>query len=203
MLGKTHLAVGVAASLLFTQPKSWEELALAVGVGGIGALIPDIDVDTSGSHKYANKIIIFAVLAAVGIYAAEKIWNIGITAQILSDTNNIRIAIGTILFIAVCAFGKQQPHRSFMHSILALAILSFAIGLVWTDLVPYFMIGFASHLITDIFNYKKVRLLYPFSGGLAFKLFHANGLANGIFLSIGTILTVIQVILYSYHIFCA
>lgn len=203
MLGKTHLAVGVAASLLFTQPKSWEELALAVGVGGIGALISDIDVDTSGSHKYANKIIIFAVLAVVGIYAAEKIWNIGITAQILSDTNYIRIAIGTILFIAVCAFGKQQPHRSFMHSILALAILSFAIGLVWTDLVPYFMIGFASHLITDIFNYKKVRLLYPFSGGLAFKLFHTNGLANGIFLSIGTILTVIQVILYSYHIFCA
>lgn len=197
------MAVGVAASLLFTQPKSWEELALAVGVGGIGALISDIDVDTSGSHKYANKIIIFAVLAVVGIYAAEKIWNIGITAQILSDTNYIRIAIGTILFIAVCAFGKQQPHRSFMHSILALAILSFAIGLVWTDLVPYFMIGFASHLITDIFNYKKVRLLYPFSGGLAFKLFHTNGLANGIFLSIGTILTVIQVILYSYHIFCA
>lgn len=197
------MAVGVAASLLFTQPKSWEELALAVGIGGIGALIPDIDVDTSGSHKYANKIIIFAVLAAVGIYAAEKIWNIGITAQILSDTNYIRIAIGTFLFIAVCVFGKQQPHRSFMHSILALSILSLAIGLVWTDLVPYFMIGFASHLITDIFNYKKVRLLYPFSGGLALKLFHANGFANGIFLSIGTILTIIQVILCSYHIFCA
>lgn len=200
MLGKTHLAVGVAASLLFTQPKSLQELVLAVGIGGIGSLIPDIDVDTSGSHKYVNKIIVFAVLAAVGIYVAEQFWHIGVVARILSDSNYTRIAIGTILFIVVCAFGKRQPHRSFMHSILALVILSFSIGLIWIDLVPYFAIGFISHLLTDIFNYKKVRLLYPFKGGIALKLFHAHGLANSIFLLVGSVLTVFQIIFFAYNI---
>lgn len=200
LLGKTHLAVGVAASLLFTQPKSLQELVLAVGIGGIGSLIPDIDVETSGSHKYINKIIIFAVLASVGIFVAEKLWNIGIVAQILSDSNYIKIAIGAILFILVCAFGKRQPHRSFMHSILALVILSISVGLIWIDLVPCFAIGFISHLLTDIFNYKRVRLFYPFKGGIALKLFHAHGLANSIFLLVGSVLTIFQVVFFTYNI---
>lgn len=201
MLGKTHFVVGTAASLMLTQPQSLQDIILAVGVGGVGALISDIDVDTSGSHKYVSKLITASVLIIVAVFAAEKIWNIGIINQIISDSNYARIAIGTILFIAICAFGKNQPHRSFMHSILALVIMSAAIGMIWEDLVIYFAIGFASHLITDMFNFKKVRLLYPLKGGVAFKLFHAHGLANSLFFIIGSALTVIQVIIYVLRIY--
>ena len=196
MLGKTHFAVGVASSLMFTQPKTLQDVILAVGIGGMGALISDIDVDTSGSHKYANKIIAVAVLIIVAVFAAEQIWNVGLVKQIVSDSNYARIAIGAILFIAICAFGKQQPHRSFMHSILALVLLTASIGMIWQDLIPYFAIGFASHLIIDMFNFKKVRLLYPFKGGVALKLFHAKGLANNLFFVIGSVLAVIQLVLF-------
>ena len=120
MLGKTHFAVGVASSLIFTQPKTVQDVILAVGIGGMGALISDIDVDTSGSHKYANRIIAVVVLIVVAVFAAEQIWNAEIVKQIISDSSYARIAIGAILFIAICAFGKQQPHRSFMHSSLGL-----------------------------------------------------------------------------------
>ncbi len=195
MLGKTHFAVGVASSLIFTQPKTVQDVILAVGIGGMGALISDIDVDTSGSHKYANRIIAVAVLIVVAVFAAEQIWNVGIVKQIISDSNYARIAIGAILFIAICAFGKQQPHRSFMHSILALVLLTASIGMIWQDLIPYFAIGFASHLVIDMFNFKKVRLLYPFKGGVALKLFHARGLANNLFFIIGSALAVIQIII--------
>lgn len=196
MLGKTHFAVGVASSLMFTQPKTLQDVILAVGIGGMGALISDIDVDTSGSHKYANKIIAVAVLIIIAVFAAEQIWNVGLIKQIVSDSNYARIAIGAILFIAICAFGKQQPHRSFMHSILALVLLTASIGMIWQDLIPYFAIGFASHLIIDMFNFKKVRLLYPFKGGVALKLFHAKGLANNLFFVIGSVLAVIQLVLF-------
>lgn len=201
MLGKTHFVVGTAASLMLTQPQTLQDIILAVGVGGVGALISDIDVDTSGSHKYVSKLIAASVLIIVAVFAAEKIWNIGIINQIISDSNYARIAIGTILFIAICAFGKNQPHRSFMHSILALVIMSAAIGMIWEDLVIYFAIGFASHLITDMFNFKKVRLLYPLKGGVAFKLFHAHGLANSLLFVIGSALTVIQIIIYILRIY--
>ena len=50
MLGKTHFAVGVASSLIFTQPKTVQDVILAVGIGGMGALISDIDVDLSLIH---------------------------------------------------------------------------------------------------------------------------------------------------------
>ena len=56
MLGKTHMTVGIAAALAVTQPASVSEMILAVGIGGLGALISDIDVGTSASHKDADKI---------------------------------------------------------------------------------------------------------------------------------------------------
>ena len=86
MLGKTHFAVGVASSLIFTQPKTVQDVILAVGIGGMGALISDIDVDTSGSHKYANRIIAVVVLIVVAVFAAEQIWNAEIVKQIISDS---------------------------------------------------------------------------------------------------------------------
>ena len=51
MLGKTHMAVGVAAGLLVLQPKNLQELILGTGVSAIGSVISDIDVGTSESHK--------------------------------------------------------------------------------------------------------------------------------------------------------
>ena len=51
MLGKTHMAVGIAATLAITQPSGVSELVLAVGAGSLGALISDIDVGTSNSHR--------------------------------------------------------------------------------------------------------------------------------------------------------
>lgn len=88
-----------------------------------------------------------------------------------------------------------------MHSILALVLLTASIGMVWQDLIPYFAIGFASHIIIDMFNFEKVRLLYPFKCGVALKLFHAQGLANNLFFVIGSALAVIQITICLVRIF--
>lgn len=195
MLGKTHMAVGIAATLAITQPSGISELLLAVGAGSLGALISDIDVGTSNSHRDADKITALSVVVVLAVFALDYFCNTQIIERIIGSSGYLRIIAGLLLFIGICAFGKEQPHRSFMHSFLALILLSFALGLIWEKAVIYFAVGFLSHLATDIFNKKKVRLLYPLKGGVSLGLFHAYGLANDIFFAVGSIIAVIEVIL--------
>ena len=195
MLGKTHMAVGIAATLAITQPSGVSELVLAVGAGSLGALISDIDVGTSNSHRDADKITALSVVAELAVFAMDYFCNTQIIERIIGSSGYLRIIAGLLLFIGICAFGKEQPHRSFMHSFLALILLSFALGLIWEKAVIYFAVGFLSHLATDIFNKKKVRLLYPMKGGVSLGLFHAYGLANDIFFAIGSIVAIIEVII--------
>lgn len=195
MLGKTHMAVGIAATLAITQPSGVSELVLAVGAGSLGALISDIDVGTSNSHRDADKITALSVVVVLAVFALDYFCNTQIIERIIGSSGYLRIIAGLLLFIGICAFGKEQPHRSFMHSFLALILLSFALGLIWEKAVIYFAVGFLSHLATDIFNKKKVRLLYPLKGGVSLGLFHAYGLANDIFFAVGSIIAVIEVII--------
>ena len=195
MLGKTHMAVGIAATLAITQPSGVLELVLAVGAGSLGALISDIDVGTSNSHRDADKITALSVVVVLAVFAMDYFCNTQIIERIIGSSGYLRIIAGLLLFIGICAFGKEQPHRSFMHSFLALILLSFALGLIWEKAVIYFAVGFLSHLATDIFNKKKVRLLYPMKGGVSLGLFHAYGLANDIFFAIGSIVAIIEVII--------
>lgn len=195
MLGKTHMAVGIAATLAITQPSGVSELVLAVGAGSLGALISDIDVGTSNSHRDADKITALSVVVVLAVFAMDYFCNTQIIERIIGSSGYLRIIAGLLLFIGICAFGKEQPHRSFMHSFLALILLSFALGLIWEKAVIYFAVGFLSHLATDIFNKKKVRLLYPMKGGVSLGLFHAYGLANDIFFAIGSIVAIIEIII--------
>ena len=56
MLGKTHMAVGIAATLAILPPQNMRQLILEAGAGAVGALISDIDVGTSGSHQDSDKL---------------------------------------------------------------------------------------------------------------------------------------------------
>ena len=197
MLGKTHMAVGIAATLAVTQPETIPEMILAVGGGALGALISDIDVGTSESHRDADKITALSVVVVLVMFALDYFFNAGIINRVVRSSGYGRIIAGILLFIGICAFGKEQPHRSFMHSFLAMLLLCFAIGMVWENAVIYFAVGFLSHLATDVFNRKKVRVLYPLQGGVSLGLFHANGLANHLFFVLGSAAAVLEIILFS------
>ena len=87
MLGKTHMAVGVAAGLLVLQPKNLQELILGTGVSAIGSVISDIDVGTSESHKDADKIIGMTIAALIFMVAVECIWHVGIYKKLMRDSS--------------------------------------------------------------------------------------------------------------------
>lgn len=187
MLGKTHMAVGIAAALAVTRPTTLAEIVLGVGIGGLGAVISDIDVGTSESHRDADKIIAMATITMLGIGILDHFFDLGIWNRIQSNGSVYQTVLAALGFIGICAYGKEQPHRSFMHSFLALGMLSAVIAVIYPGAVIYFVVGFLSHLALDLFNYKKVRLFYPAQKGICFRIFHAHGMANDIAFITGVI----------------
>jgi inner membrane protein len=194
MLGKTHLAVGIAASMLVVHPSTLPELVIGVGAAAVGAVISDIDVGTTESHRDADIISTIAVIAVVAVLVLDKVFNIGVYEILKERSNMARVILGALAFIGVCAFGKEQPHRSFMHSFLALIILSALVGVILPTAMPYFAVAFISHLATDLFNFKRVRLLYPLKGGISFHMFHAKGIANSVIFLAGSVVSVAAVV---------
>lgn len=119
------------------------------GAAAIGGLISDIDVGTSQAHRDADKIITATVAVAVLTILAEYKLNLGIYRRLTSDSSVLRLLTGTAAFLLICAYGKQQPHRSFMHSFAALALLTACVDIIYPDASAYFAVGFLSHLVLD------------------------------------------------------
>ena len=164
MTGKTHAAVGLGTVLAVTQPSTVSGLVLAAGTGMLGALISDIDVGTSKSHKDADRITLIAVLLVAAEIALNYFCNFSIWEKIRNDKSVAPVAMGVIIFIAVCAF------------------------------VPYFVVGFASHLVLDCFNRKRVRILYPLPGGIALDFCKAGGFVDSLLFKLGSVAVIFEIV---------
>lgn len=196
MLGKTHMMVGIATTLTITRPQKVSEMIMAVGAGAIGGLICDIDVETSKSHKEADRLVALSCLFILAIMASDLFFNTRIFSGILKQGGVIKILIGMGLFVGVCAYGKEKPHRSFMHSLLALALLDIGLFIAFRKVVVYFSIGFISHIAIDLLNKRKVKVFYPIGDGFALSLCKAKGLVNDLMLMGSSVLVVVEVILF-------
>ena len=199
MLGKTHMAVGVAATLAITKPTTITELVLGSGIGALGAVISDIDSGTSESHKEADKIIATVTIILLVIGILDYFLGLGIWNKMKNNRILYQIVIALLFFVGICVYGKEQPHRSFMHSFLAMGILSAPLAFLYPMAVKYYVIGFLSHLVLDIFNYKKVRLFYPAKRGICFRLFHAKGMANDIVFITAVIVVILEVVMVAWE----
>ena len=199
MLGKTHMVVGIATSLAVMQPKSVTEVVIGTAAATIGGVISDIDVSTSVSHKEVDKISLLTVVSLVAVAVCNYIFHLDIYQKLLDNSSIARIVIGMLVFIGICVVGKEQPHRSFMHSFFALVLLTGSLWVIFPMMVPYFAVAFLAHLVTDVFNFKDVRILYPMKKGICLHLFHAKGIANTVLCAIATVVVVIEIIYFSVH----
>lgn len=197
MTAKTHVSVGMASTLLITQPKSIKELLLCLGVASVGAVISDIDVSTSEAYEAVNKVIKFVLIVAIILGFIEYNWSFGIIQSFKNDINIMRLIIGIAVVLGICIFGKNQPHRSFMHSILAIVLLSGATYIILPEAVQYLSISMASHILIDTLNKKKVHIFYPLPGGIAFNLCKAKGVVNDIIFKVASSLIVVSLIYFT------
>lgn len=191
MLGNTHLTMGIATSLLLVPPKSLPELVVGIGAGALGGLICDIDVGTSKSHKQADIITMLAAVIVAGVILIDWIFKVGIQDKLMSNANFVQVFIPTILFIAICAIGKNTKHRTFMHSLVAGVLLTACMAVALPTAAPYFAIGFASHVGLDTLNKKKVKIFFPADYGVRFNLCSSNGKVNHILFYVGIAVSVI------------
>ena len=106
-----------------------------------------------------------------------------------------------MIFLGVCTFGKNQPHRSFMHSLPALVILSGIVYGIFHDLTPYFFTAMLSNMMIDMLNYKNVRILYPLKFGISLDLCHASGLVSRALFYAGLAVLSVMVLLLLYSMY--
>lgn len=185
MLGKTHAVVGVTTGLLIMQPTNMTELVAGTAGALVGSVISDIDVGTSGSHRDANKMIAVMVSAVVAAGVADHIWNIGIYSRMIQHASLVRIWLTVQTFLTICAIGMKSRHRSFMHSFLAMGLLTACLWMLFPMIAGYFAVGFATHLFLDFFNKKGERIFFPAKKYFGIRILSSTGLVNDVLFGVG------------------
>lgn len=196
MRGKTHLAGGLALTMLITSPDCISDMAVCLTSAAIGSVISDVDVSTSNSHRELNRVLVICGIAVTAAALIEGIFKIGLVSQITSNSGLMQILLGITAFLIICMYGQRQPHRTFMHSFLGILLLSASVYLIFPKAVIYFVIAMLSHIALDLLNYKKVWLLYPSKKmRLSFKLCTADSVTDTVIFNIAVVLTAIEIIL--------
>ena len=198
MMGKTHIAVGIAAAYAITQPKTISEFVVAMVGGSIGGVMADIDVKIDKSNKYSLKASIDALYGEILAVAISVCALLGdyfaggnILRRIVEEYQTT--IIGMIMLAVFIVVGELSKHRDRTHSLLACAAFSFAAFLIDLHIGLAFAIGYGSHLVIDLFNKSPIRILYPLKRGICFKICYADRLGNELFLIAG----ICTIVLYS------
>lgn len=197
MLGKTHMAAGITVGLAMMLPASYQSIVLCAGSAAIGAVISDIDAGKSASRREVNKIGGLILLSFAGMGAADYRFSLGLREILLQRSDLLQILTGLSGFFLICMLGKETPHRSFMHSFLAMFLLVSCVAILFEPAALPFGIGFFTHLILDLFNKKGVQLFYPIRYRFRLGMVKANGLTDRLLFGISTVLAVAMVGLLS------
>ncbi|MFR5731456.1 MAG: metal-dependent hydrolase [Clostridium sp.] len=166
---------------LLLQPHTLPELILGAGTAAVGSVISDIDCGTSESSRRSGSDYICAGNDSDRYRGGRSYhWHLGLYQRLMSNSSVSRIVLACAAFLAICAYGKKTPHRSFFHSFLAGGLLMSSVGVFLPMLVPYFGIAFASHLVLDFLNHKGEQLLYPYRKRFSLGICSASGLVKSV-----------------------
>lgn len=177
MMSNAHIAVGVASALAVAQTGSVESCIAAIIGGSVGGLVADCDITPSRAHKDALRGRLIVVGIAAAALVADSQSGAGVCSWLV-DHLGLKLIAGVLLFAALTFIGARTEHRSFTHSLVALASFTLAMWLACEPVAPYFAVGYASHLLLDVTNKQGVKLLYPLDVKVSLGLCTAKGLAN-------------------------
>jgi len=201
MMGKTHIAIGIATSMIVFHPTDAQSCIIAVTGGALGGTVADVDI-LKNDYKHDAFIAqtLAIVIAAVSL-SIDYILNLGVCNFIISRNLIISI-VGFIAYMILYVIGFISTHRTITHSLLSLILFSIAIRLSCPMLTPAYVVGYLSHLFLDIMNKKKVPVFYPKGKGFCFNWCYANKWANTFFMWAGfsiSILLVINAVVYHFY----
>lgn len=175
MTGKTHMAIGVAASaaVLSTVNPTPQKFIIGFTMGIVGALMPDIDIKTSKISNFGRTILayILVILIIAGFVIYKGNIHFNLSELKLNYVPSSTMEYGVITIIACIVFSKFTKHRSFSHSILGLILFYVGVRmLIGEEMSLYFGVGFISHIVSDLITSNGVELIYPAKKKIALKL---------------------------------
>ena len=194
MLAKAHVTVGMAAAFTLMTPHSVPEALPVVTGAALGCLICDIDCDNKTEKNESSRWRILMAVVAAAALIEDHLLDAGMWRSIAESGSYLWFA-GMAGFAIACAFASVSSHRGFSHSLLALAVMTLCIWLVFPTAAAPFAIAFATHQILDLTNKKPVRLFYPAQKGVSFGWFYADRLANKLTAAAGTVWLILALII--------
>jgi len=194
MLGTTHMATGIAASLAILRPTTVTGVICAVSGGAIGGLISDIDKKDVKNLDFDSEgipEIISQTLLITGVLLLDYCLGNGI-CNFITTNWGIKSILGYALLFIGCVFGYTSKHRSFTHSILGLIFYSLTLSMVCLPLAFPFFIGMLSHILLDLTTRKPgLVLFYPSKKRFCLNYFHSGKKANTVIMMISVIIAII------------
>jgi len=194
MLAKAHIAVGMAAAFSIRRPETAAEALPVITGGALGCLICDLDCENRSEKSESSRWrLIMAVTAAVALIE-DHLLGAGMWKSLGHGSSYLWFA-GMAAFVIICIFADGSGHRGFSHSLLAMALETLCIWLIFPSAAVPFAIAFASHVLLDMMNKRSVRLFYPAKKGICLGWFYADRLANKAFAAAGTLWLIAAVII--------
>jgi len=194
MLAKAHIAVGMAAAFSIMRPETAAEALPVITGGALGCLICDLDCENRSEKSESSRWrLIMAVTAAVALIE-DHLLGAGMWKSLGHGSSYLWFA-GMAAFVIICIFADGSGHRGFSHSLLAMALETLCIWLIFPSAAVPFAIAFASHVLLDMMNKRSVRLFYPAKKGICLGWFYADRLANKAFAAAGTLWLIAAVII--------
>lgn len=187
MMSKTHITVGVATSLAVCRPTSIAGIFASVIGGSFGGIICDIECKSTPGMRDAliGRIISLGITAT--LLFADRILNTGLWSGIISR-DKIFLCVGIIMIIVTCFIGRLSEHRTFTHSLVYVALVTFGVFCISPELAIPTLAGCLSHLSIDTLNKKPIPWLYPLDKkGICFNLCYASKTGNAVLMWSGLI----------------
>ncbi|SHF80162.1 inner membrane protein [Caldanaerobius fijiensis DSM 17918] len=180
MLGRTHLAIGLAATA--TAVTNIHALPVSLAVAGVASLIPDLDerhslirrkIDTAGIPT--GLILLLATDAGMYMYVYIRL-------------------LSALLFAGFFVFAYLSPHRSFTHSFLGLLVFLSAIYTSFPQYIVPASIGYAAHLLADVCTNSGIELLWPWRKRFGLHLGQTGGVLDVLAGSAAVVLLVLEIV---------
>ncbi len=155
MTGKTHMIIGIAASLYILPKLGYNPGIAALSAAALGGLIPDMDHPKSKINQRIlpiknklGKMLIYSGIGSLLIY--------------YNDFKSNHITLAGIILIMI----GMSHHRGFTHSIVGVSIISVITFHMLNPIVPIsiiisFCVGVTSHVLADYMTKEGVELFYP------------------------------------------
>lgn len=195
MTGKTHAGLGTAIGIAFSSMMPGEMSLISILVLIIASLLPDVDHPKSIFNKYIlpvkSKGVKLAVYGSIGV------------SIIMLNFKYERIAELYVVGFLFIVIALSSHRNGLTHSIAGIIIFSFVANYFGDKynnkyLVYYFIIGYSSHIVGDMFTNRGVPLFYPLKNkNFKFPVTFRVGSKRGNFIEDIIIICSILYILYN------